>query len=248
MFYAEDLAYVHHVGFGGFARNAAPGLLATLREAGISEGTLVDLGCGSGIWLHEAAQAGYTTVGIDASPALIELARTVAPEATLHVGSLYDADLPPCDAVMALGEVLSYIQPGTSPPSLDIVFGRIAAALRPGGLLIFDVMIRDDPPMRYRSSTAGEDWAVLVDLSEDDAQERITRDIITFREVAGGYRRSEEQHVQRVVSREAVEDALGEAGFTAIRTTTQYGAHPLAPRRLAFIAQRRDALDVSTTL
>lgn len=52
--YHDDLAHVQHDGFGDFARRAAPGLLALLRQAGIGRGaTVVDLGCGSGIWLRE---------------------------------------------------------------------------------------------------------------------------------------------------------------------------------------------------
>ena len=31
--YAKDLAYIHHVGFGDFARDSAPGLLGLLRAA-----------------------------------------------------------------------------------------------------------------------------------------------------------------------------------------------------------------------
>jgi ribosomal protein L11 methylase PrmA len=48
--YQLDLAYIHDQGFGGFAKNASPGLLKLLRERGIHSGLVVDLGCGSGIW------------------------------------------------------------------------------------------------------------------------------------------------------------------------------------------------------
>jgi len=46
--YDEDLAYVHDVGFGDFARSVAPGVLEILRRSGITGGLVVDLGCGSG--------------------------------------------------------------------------------------------------------------------------------------------------------------------------------------------------------
>ena len=51
--YERDLAEIQHRGFGDFAASAAPGLLGLLREAKIERGTVVDLGCGSGIWLRE---------------------------------------------------------------------------------------------------------------------------------------------------------------------------------------------------
>jgi len=48
--YGEDLAYIHDVGFGDFAWRAAPGVLARLQRHGVDHGTVVDLGCGTGIW------------------------------------------------------------------------------------------------------------------------------------------------------------------------------------------------------
>jgi methylase of polypeptide subunit release factors len=47
--YGPDLAHVHDAAFGGWVREAGPFVLARLREAGIEEGLVVDLGCGSGI-------------------------------------------------------------------------------------------------------------------------------------------------------------------------------------------------------
>jgi len=55
--YAPDLAYVHDVGFGDFARDAGPALLAHFRKAGLAGGHVVDLGCGSGIWAATASPA-----------------------------------------------------------------------------------------------------------------------------------------------------------------------------------------------
>ena len=89
--YGEDLAYIHDVGFGGFARDAAPALLALLRAAGVTSGTVLDLGCGSGIWARELLDAGDQVTGIDLSPAMIEIARRRAPEAAFTVGSFLDS-------------------------------------------------------------------------------------------------------------------------------------------------------------
>lgn len=128
--YGPDLAYIHHHGFGAFARNAAPGVLDFFRKAGIADGTVVDLGCGSGIWLRELDRAGYTTVGVEQSPALLALARDVAPEAVLHQGSVYDFDFPKCDAVTALGEVLSYLPDGAESLPWASLFDWLRAAWR----------------------------------------------------------------------------------------------------------------------
>ena len=55
--YQQDLAYIHDVGYGDFARNSAPQLLELLAQAGVDEGLVVDLGCGSGIWAAALSKA-----------------------------------------------------------------------------------------------------------------------------------------------------------------------------------------------
>src|SRR5262245_42108156 len=106
-FYGTDLAYIHHVGFAGFARAAAPGLLRILRRHRV-HGTVVDLGCGSGVWAGALSDAGYDVVGIDLSPAMVRLARRTAPKALFRRGSLFGAAIPRCGAVTAIGECLNY--------------------------------------------------------------------------------------------------------------------------------------------
>jgi SAM-dependent methyltransferase len=49
---------------------------------------VLEVGCGSGVFLRAAADRGAQVVGVDASAALVELARARAPEAELHVGDM----------------------------------------------------------------------------------------------------------------------------------------------------------------
>ena len=99
--YQHDLAYSHDTGFGGLARSSAPNLLNLFQQNGITEGQVVDLGCGSGIWARELTDAGYQVIGVDLSPAMIELAHQRVPEATFHVQSFLQFRMPPCRAVTA---------------------------------------------------------------------------------------------------------------------------------------------------
>ena len=94
--YSSDLAYIHDVGFGDFARSAAQGLLSLLRRSGIRDGLVVDLGCGSGIWARELLRAGYQVLGVDISPAMTALARKNASGAKFVTGSFLDVKLPTC--------------------------------------------------------------------------------------------------------------------------------------------------------
>ncbi len=106
--YADDLARVHHEHFGNVARGAARFLLDRLTTVGISEGTIVELACGSGISGKILSEAGYDVVGVDASEAMLDLARDHAPDCTFAHGSLWNFPLPPCVAVTAIGEALCY--------------------------------------------------------------------------------------------------------------------------------------------
>jgi SAM-dependent methyltransferase len=237
--YGDDLAYAHDAGFGAYAREAAPGLIGALREAGVDDGTVVDLGCGSGILLRELARAGYATVGIDPSPGMLALARAAAPGARLVRAPAERADIPPCDAVTAIGEILCYLPAAaTSESGLPRLLHRIAGALRPGGVFVFDALVADkDDLMCYRTFRQGDDWAVLSDVDEDGTKARLTRRITAFRRVDGSWRRSQEIHVLRVFARKALEGALREAGFS-VRVSSRFGLMRLPPRRLCFRARR----------
>lgn len=237
-FYAEDLATIHHTAFGAFARDAAPGLLALLCRAGVTGGLVVDLGCGSGLWARALLDAGYEVLGVDCAPAMIDLARQTAPAARYLLSSLYDVDLPPCAAVTAIGEGLTYIAPQDPREALPGLFSRIHRALAPGGVLVFDAVLRSpDAPMRYRSSHQGEGWRVEVEVVEEPERSLLTRQITTLRSLGGSDRRVEETHAVRTFSREELEDLLARCGFR-VEVHLSYGAMALPPQRIAFLAQK----------
>jgi SAM-dependent methyltransferase len=221
--YGTDLAFVHDVGFGGFARGAAPWILARLRRRGVRAGRIVDLGCGSGIWAAELCRAGYDVLGVDLSAAMIALARRRAPRATFRRGSLLTTRLPPCDAVTALGECVCYAfdaRAGTR--ALPVLFRRIHGVLRPAGLFVFDVATPGrgaGPPVRWH---AGDGWVVIARVSEDAAKRILTRRITTFRRRGRAWRRSDEVHRLRLYRPADVLRALARAGFRA-RAFRGYG-------------------------
>lgn len=236
--YGTDLAFVHDEGFGDFARRAAPGLLRWLREAGILDGIVVDLGCGSGIWARELLDAGYQVVGVDLSAAMIELARRRAPEAELHVGSFLRFPWPPCRAVTAIGEVFNYLfDPDHSLQSLDKVCRDIFAALAPGGLLIFDVAEPGRCRGRTQAFTEAQDWTCLVEYQHDEPRHRLTRRIVTFRRVGECFRRGEETHPQQLFEEDAVVTMLTRIGFE-VQPARAYGEYPLAEHVVGIVARR----------
>ena len=156
-FYQEDLAYIHDVGHADFALRSAPGILGILKEYGIPDGLVVDLGSGSGLWAGELLRAGYRVLGIDISEAMVEIARRRAPGAEFRVGSLFEAEVPPCDAVTAVSEVLNYLfDLENGERGLERLFGRVHESLRPGGVFVFDVL----GPGQVPPGTTSRGWSV----------------------------------------------------------------------------------------
>jgi SAM-dependent methyltransferase len=239
-FYREDVAYIHDVGHADFALRSAPGILEILRENGVTEGLVVDLGCGSGQWARELLWAGYRVLGIDISEAMIGLAREKAPGAEFRVGSLFEAEIPPCDAVTSISEVLNYLfDPENEGRGLERVFGRVYGALRPGGVFVFDVLGPGQVPpgTRARGFSVGEDWAVLSEREEDRERGTMERRIVSFRKVGEHYRRDEEVHRVRLYDPEEVEAKLEEAGFE-VTTMGGYGGYPFGENHAAFVGRR----------
>ena len=138
--YREDLAYIHDVGFGHLAKNAAQVLLNALEQSAIDRGTVIDLGCGSGLLARELAAAGYGVLGIDISEALLDIAKERVPSACFRQESILKAELPPCVAVAAIGECFNYLfdEDNTDQALYDLL-RHIHEALDPGGILLFDV-------------------------------------------------------------------------------------------------------------
>lgn len=239
--YGEDLAYVHDVGFGGYALGAAPGILGILARGGIREGLVVDLGCGSGLWAKELADAGYNVLGIDVSEAMVGISRSRVPEAEFRVASLFEADIPLCNAVTAVGEVLNYLfdPANDGDRALDRLFGRIHDALTPSGVFVFDVaepgQVKRLTPTR--TFTEGEDWVVLVEKEEDRERKTLTRRIVTFRKAGECYRRADEVHRQRLYGAADIADKLRRAGFR-VRVARGYGRYRLPKAHAAFVARK----------
>lgn len=239
--YRADLAYLHDSGYGAVARGAAARLVEELASAGCRGGTVVDLGCGSGILARAVVDAGFRVVGIDVSEAMVALACTRTPEAEFRVGSFLSAKLPACVAVAAVGEVLNYaFDSGNNDAARAELFQRVCAALAPDGLLLFDMAgpERAKPGGPHRTFAQGPDWATLVETSLDEETGVLTRNITSFRQVGGLYRRDAEVHRLALVEPATVLGALHKAGFEA-RIIPGYGAGSLPPGVVAYLARKR---------
>lgn len=237
-YYDADLAYVHDVGFGEFARRSAPGILLLLPPPTGRNNLVVDLGCGSGIWAQQLIRAGYQVLGFDLSPAMIKIARRRAPAAEFRTMSYLDAELPPCVAVTSMGECFNYaFDKRSSPAALKAVLRRVYNALLPGGMLVFDIAEPGRGRGPKHANMLGADWAVLVERREDSRTSKLSRSITTFRKIGTAYRRSQETHVQRLYKAADIARMLRGISFS-VRIMRGYGQYRF-PRSLAAIAAKK---------
>jgi predicted TPR repeat methyltransferase len=228
-FYGADQAVIHDREFGDLARRAADYLRSLLDEAGLRHGTVVDLGCGSGILAGVLTDAGYDVLGVDISQHMLDLASANAPKASFRRGSLLDVDLPPAVAVTAIGEALNYAADQRAGlAELERLAARVREALASGGVFLFDVAApgrhgRDRIAHRFHDH---DEWTLSMQAEESADHTMLDRHITIFRksdEPGSGYRRSDEHHVLRLYEPGAVLDALARAGFEAT-ISGAYGA------------------------
>jgi hypothetical protein len=166
---------------------------------------------------------------------MVRLARAVAPAATFRVGSLATTPIPDCDAIVSVGEVVTYVRGGL--PALRAFFRRSFAALRPGGVLVFDFIAsargRTYPP----KTLTGRGWRIAVSATFDPSTRILTRQMTTTRTVGGRTRRSRETHHVRVYDCAVLVAALRRCGF-AVATARALGRVRLLPGDVAVIASK----------
>jgi SAM-dependent methyltransferase len=236
--YADDLAYIHDAGYGDFARTSAPWIVELLRRNRIDGGLIVELGCGSGITSLELVSAGYRVLGTDQSAAMIKLARSLTPKAKFRRASWPAFEIPPCAAVIAIGEVLCYrMDPNADRANLFRLFYRVYNALQPGGIFIFDLATPGRGAGVRQKHRSGANWVALSDTAEDKKLSRLTRHITTFVKIGRHYRRSKETHELQLYPPQEIVRELRNVGFR-VNTVRTYGEQQFPRGMVVFIARR----------
>lgn len=200
-YYQADLAWVHHAGYSQHVERAGAGIVRLLRDGGLSVGARVlDVGCGSGLLARKLLDAGFAVYGVDASPAMIELARDHACGAHFEVVRLptglatgVAGALPEADAVVSTGHVLNYLD---TRAEIAEALGELAHAVRPAGVLAIDLMTGQ--PVEKHAVDAihakvKDDWVIVTRFSQPEPS-RFDRTITVFRREGDSWRRSDEYH------------------------------------------------------
>ena len=238
-YYRDDLALVHHLGFGFHADACAPGILALLGPVRRRRGLVLELGCGSGLLTRHLLDAGHRVIATDASPSMLELARRHAPEAEgILLVALPHDPLPVADAVVSVGHVLNYLP---DEAALDRALVAAARALRPGGLLAIDLCdlrwgeVRRDVPAQARVT---DDWVLVTEFSLPSPRRFVRAMTILVRAADGTWRRDDERHDNVLIDTSRVPALLGEHAVEAT-VRRSFGAEQLPDGLVAVVGHRR---------
>lgn len=235
MMYGPDLALVHDLGFRFHGDRCAPGILELIEP--VRGGLVLELGCGSGSLTRHLLEAGHRVLATDASPAMVERARAVLPDARVECLALPDEPLPAADAVVGVGNVLNYLG-GQAEAEKALV--AIAAALRPGGVLALDpVDVRWGQDANHLAPLARvrPDWA-LISTSALPEPDRLIREMTTFvRRDDGCWRREDERHEIALLDTERLASVLTGHGVAAT-VRPAFGAERMRPGMMALVGHR----------
>lgn len=230
-------------------------LSGLLRQYGISDGIVADLGCGTGAVTRRLCAYGYDMIGIDSSADMLSIARERAPE---QGSILYlEQDIREMDlygtvaAMVSICDSMNYL---LEESDLEQVFRLVNNYLDPGGVFIFDLKT-DAYFSRLGSSTFAEnrDNASFIWENFYDSDKKINQYDLTvyvsehylddsgeeYDEEPPIFLRFDETHCQRAYSVKQIHMAAEKAGMefvTAVEAFTS--AEPVPDSERLYIVLR----------
>lgn len=197
-------------------------LIGLLREYGICDGLVLELGCGTGSMTERLAMAGYDMIGSDLSPDMLEIAMEKKDASGLNILYLLQ-DMREFElygtvrAIVSVCDSMNYI---LEEEDLLQVFRLVNNYLDPGGMFIFDL----NTTKKYRDmgeTTIAENREEASFIWENyfDEEEKINEyDLTLFirDEEDGRFDRFEEFHEQRAYSLTEIGELIRESGMELI--------------------------------
>lgn len=192
-----------------------------LKEYGIPDGLVLDLGCGTGSMTELLAGAGYDMIGVDASEEMLELAYEKRAESGHDILYLLQ-DMREFElygtvrAIVSVCDSLNYI---TEEEELLHVFRLVRNYLDPDGVFFLDMNTIYKYSKMLGETTIAENreegsfiWENYYDPEEQLNQYDLT---LYIRDEDDRYTRFEETHIQKAYALERVLELLQQAGMKA---------------------------------
>ena len=216
-----------------------------LRENGICDGLVLELGCGTGTMTELLAEAGYDMIGVDNSEEMLSVAMEKRVESGHDIlyllQDMQDFELyGTVRAVVSVCDCMNYI---TDPKELEDVFSLVNNYLDPGGILVFDV----NTEYKYRellgNATIAENREEGSFIWENEFDPETGLNIyelaLFLPREDGLYEKTEEMHCQKAYSTEEIIRAIRSAGMEFVAVYDAYTKNAPKPEseRLTFIAR-----------
>lgn len=222
-------------------------LISLLKEYGVSQGLVLDLGCGTGKMTRLLAASGYDMIGVDSSQEMLEIALEQELASSSETERKFDSTTPrePEDilylcqdmrefelygtvaAVVSICDSLNYI---LEEEELLAVFRLVNNYLDPGGVFIFDMNtlykyreLLGETTICENRSEGSFIWENFFD--EEDAVNEYDLTLYV-RQEDGRYDRFEETHYQRGYEMEQIRRLLTAAGMEFVAAYDAFTREP----------------------
>mgnify|MGYP004634437277 FL=1 len=219
-------------------------LCKILAQHGITDGPVLDLGCGTGKMTRLMSEQGYDMTGIDNAAEMLQIAAMEPGEVPILylLQDMQDLELDGCvRAVYSVCDCVNYV---LDEEELQQAFSRVHEYLEEDGAFIFDVNTSYKYTKLLAENTFAEsrDEGSFIWDNYYDEEERINEYDLTLFIPEGDelYRRYTETHYQRNYETETLLKLLKNAGFTDICVYDDYTDAPLCEmsERAVFVAKK----------
>lgn len=211
-------------------REWADFLQEILREEGINDGLVLDLGCGTGSMTEELAGRGYDMIGVDNSEDMLEIAMEKRQESGHDILYLLQ-DMQEFElygtvrAVVSVCDSVNYV---TEKEELEQVFRLVNNYLDPGGIFVFDF----NTEYKYREVLGDrtiaenrEDSSFIWDnyyYEEEHMNEYELTLFIQETDQKELYHKYQETHFQRAYTLEEIRELLEKSGLRFVAAYKDY--------------------------
>ncbi|MFQ7155344.1 MAG: class I SAM-dependent DNA methyltransferase [Merdimonas faecis] len=211
-------------------REWADFLQEILQKEGISDGLVLDLGCGTGSMTEELAGRGYDMIGVDNSEDMLEIAMEKRQESGHDILYLMQ-DMQEFElygtvrAVVSVCDSVNYV---TEKEELEQVFRLVNNYLDPGGIFVFDF----NTEYKYREVLGDrtiaenrEDSSFIWDnyyYEEEHMNEYELTLFIQETDQKELYHKYQETHFQRAYTLEEIGELLERSGLRFVAAYEDY--------------------------
>ncbi|MGL4820807.1 MAG: class I SAM-dependent DNA methyltransferase [Bacilli bacterium] len=207
-------------------------------DAGISSGSLLDVGCGTGTLTRMLAKH-FSVSGLDLSADMLAIAGDRESDVRMWFeGDMRDFDLGlTFDVVTSFVDSVNYV---TDEEEVRAAFRSIRRHVRDGGLFLFDVhsqhKMREVFP-HFSFSDKDEVKAWMWHVFPGEVPDEVEHELTFFvAEADGRYARHDEWHVQRTFAPNVYESYLKQAGFN-VKQIVPMDDEDGEPERLFFVCE-----------